>query len=507
MNHSTEPGGPSDATVDLELLRAPEAGRAAYAAARDLVELAAGQPFSSIKRALDAGSGVLLPGVSRQVAEEALGLLQAHGGEGRIVPAGTVAARAPARVASQPAARWAGFPSARQLTLVAGAALALLAGWLFIRFRAGQSPELRGQSGAPAAALSAREIGARASRGTALVRRGESLGSGFFVEPELLVTAAHVLGAAGAAIEVTLESGAVFPAVIEREDRWLDVALVRVAGAAGAEPLALGDAAVLAQGDPVYFYGNPRGLEFTLGRAIVSHAARDLQGLSYLQLDGNVHPGNSGGPLLDPQGAVIGVVTMRVGDEAGLGLALPINYLYTATDSGTPLLSAPAQADHSAWQAFLERAAVANRKQVADVHAQQQQPMLASAFVRSDGALLAIVLRQSPTEPPSETLQFRLAIPGEGDAGDCALGTSVSAWEQAGTAAELDERTRLWLEKNQLTGETWAAMVALDADTCPDTDQLLGATLELPVAPPAGRRAEITLLDPIQSLLAGADAP
>jgi S1-C subfamily serine protease len=502
------PGDPTATTVDLELLRAPREPRAAYAAARSLA--AAGHAFSEVRRALDAGHGRLLAAVSPETAQAALRLLEDHGGEGRIVAA---AAAVPAPAAAIPVSREedrrASSAVPRRLALAAGVALALLAAWRLARPTAEEAVAAspRPAVAATEPALSPREIGARARQATALVRRGNSLGSGFFVQPELLVTAAHVLASAAPAIEITLASGEVHSGVLEREDRWLDVALVRVPGAA-AQALTLGDAAVLAQGDAVYFYGNPQGLEFTLGQALVSHAARNVQGLSYLQLDGNIHPGNSGGPLLDPRAAVVGVVTMRVGDDAGLGLALPVNYLYTPTDATPGLLPAPGEIDHSAWQAFLARAADANRKAVAETLAQQQLPMLASALLRADGVLLAIVLRQSPSTPGVESLQFSLSLPSQHGGGHgCSPWASARDWRQVASADDLDERTRLWLERNQLSGDTWATMVALDASACPPPDQLIGGVLELPVAPPAGRRADITLLDPMQSMLLGAGGP
>jgi serine protease Do len=84
-------------------------------------------------------------------------------------------------------------------------------------------------------------------------------------------------------------------------------------------PLGNSDAATI--GQDVYAIGNPLGLTGTVTKGIVS-AIRSASGRSYIQLDATINPGNSGGPLLDTDGAVIGVTTFKIRGIEGLNFAI-----------------------------------------------------------------------------------------------------------------------------------------------------------------------------------------
>jgi serine protease Do len=89
----------------------------------------------------------------------------------------------------------------------------------------------------------------------------------------------------------------------------------------------LGESAALVQGDPVFAIGNPMGLERTLSEGIVGVRSRLLGGQTYVQTTAPISPGNSGGPLFNRKGEVIGVNTLKVvsmGAE-GLGFSIPID--------------------------------------------------------------------------------------------------------------------------------------------------------------------------------------
>jgi serine protease Do len=155
--------------------------------------------------------------------------------------------------------------------------------------------------------LSTRDLAERVLAATAALRCGPRIGAGFFVAPDEVVTNLHVSGQGGDPIEVRLRGGQTGSAWVERSNERLDVALLRVSGLTTTPlPLPLGDATLLGPGSPVLAAGSPVGLDFTVTQAILSHAERTILGVVYLQFDGSVNPGNSGGPLVDDAGRAIG---------------------------------------------------------------------------------------------------------------------------------------------------------------------------------------------------------
>jgi S1-C subfamily serine protease len=117
-------------------------------------------------------------------------------------------------------------------------------------------------------------------------------------------------------------------------DPITDLAVVRLAAAAGPWPVVpLGNSEALQVGDWVIAVGNPFGLDQTVTLGIVSSLNRNAaklgitdKRLELIQTDAAINPGNSGGPLLDADGAVVGINTLvRSGPGAGLGFAIPIN--------------------------------------------------------------------------------------------------------------------------------------------------------------------------------------
>ena len=106
----------------------------------------------------------------------------------------------------------------------------------------------------------------------------------------------------------------------------LDIALLKIEG--GYTPLKLGDSDKVDVGERVIAIGNPLGLSFSVTEGIVSAVNRDAgQGIpAYIQTDAALNPGNSGGPLIDVEGEVIGINNFKVtGDN--IGFALESNYI------------------------------------------------------------------------------------------------------------------------------------------------------------------------------------
>ncbi len=162
-------------------------------------------------------------------------------------------------------------------------------------------------------------------------------GSGFIVsEDGYIVTNAHVIKDAQSII-VALPDRRQFDATLIGSDTRTDLAVLKVE-ASGLPVLRLGDSKQLKVGQWVLAIGTPFGFEYTATQGIVSALARSLPNDSYvpfIQTDVAVNPGNSGGPLFDLDGNVIGVnsqIFSRSGGYMGLSFAIPANMVRSVTD-------------------------------------------------------------------------------------------------------------------------------------------------------------------------------
>jgi S1-C subfamily serine protease len=171
----------------------------------------------------------------------------------------------------------------------------------------------------------------RAMRGVVRIETQTSRGSGFFVRPDLIVTNAHVISGF-AAVSVTTQNGARLPGRVAQISDEADVALVQVGlpGSPDAE-LPLGTSAALRLGQGIVALGWAESIEQrTLARGIVTGLRRVLD-RPFLQTDAAPNPGDSGGPVMNRQGEVIGITTLRATDGSA-GYAVPI-------DDAKPLLA------------------------------------------------------------------------------------------------------------------------------------------------------------------------
>jgi serine protease Do len=163
------------------------------------------------------------------------------------------------------------------------------------------------------------------------------VGSGFVISAEgLIATNRHVIGEARR-IKVETSDG-VEHAVTEvfASDHRLDLAILRVA-TKGLKPLDLGDSALATQGQPVVVMGNPGGLSYSLVGGFVSEAQREIEGVPMIQVAAPIIEGNSGGPLLDRRGRVLGVLTLRSALAENLGFAMPVNTLKRLLEKPNPI--------------------------------------------------------------------------------------------------------------------------------------------------------------------------
>jgi S1-C subfamily serine protease len=208
---------------------------------------------------------------------------------------------------------------------------------------------------ATAGALGAREIYRRDAPGVVFVRAQtlrtdptpfdvfnsaeptEATGSGFVIDEDgLILTNAHVVAAA-TSVQVTFSDSHTVSAKPVGKDLDTDLALLRVdPDGLDLEPLELGDSETVQVGDPTVAIGNPFGLERTLTTGVVSALQRRLSAPSgftienVIQTDAALNPGNSGGPLIDASGRVIGINSQIAtggdpGGAVGIGFAVPVN--------------------------------------------------------------------------------------------------------------------------------------------------------------------------------------
>jgi serine protease Do len=171
--------------------------------------------------------------------------------------------------------------------------------------------------------------GQNGQNGTPTPRRVNSLGSGFILDAAgLVVTNNHVIADADE-ISVILNDGSILKAEIIGRDTKTDLALLRVKPLKPLKAVKFGDSDKLRLGEWVIAIGNPFSLGGTVTAGIVSARNRDIQSGpydNYIQTDAAINRGNSGGPLFNLNGEVIGVNTAIIspsGGSIGIGFAVP----------------------------------------------------------------------------------------------------------------------------------------------------------------------------------------
>jgi hypothetical protein len=153
-----------------------------------------------------------------------------------------------------------------------------------------------------------------------------SLGSGFFVDDDLVATNLHVVeGASGGYAKIVGEKQKYDIAGFVGIDAQRDLVLLKIT-AARAPFLSLGDSRRVAVGDEIYAIGNPQGLEGTFSKGIIS-GIRKVGKDILLQITAPISPGSSGGPILNAQGEVIGVAVAAFRGGQNLNFAIPSSYL------------------------------------------------------------------------------------------------------------------------------------------------------------------------------------
>lgn len=166
-------------------------------------------------------------------------------------------------------------------------------------------------------------IAEQSVKGVVTISTDKSIGSGFIINSGgYVVTNYHVIRGRETNVFVVTQERESLPAAFVGKDELRDLALLKIDGEHEALQLAKNDSVQV--GQKVIAIGNPLGLSFTVTEGIIS--ALDRAGPSgfneYIQTDVSLNPGNSGGPLIDKQGKVVGINNFKIGGAESLGFAL-----------------------------------------------------------------------------------------------------------------------------------------------------------------------------------------
>lgn len=163
--------------------------------------------------------------------------------------------------------------------------------------------------------------------------QGEAIGSGFIVSPDgYIVTNQHVVGEANGKVKISTASKEVYEAEVVYLNNVLDLAVLKI-DARNLPTLTLGNSDDIRVGQSVVAVGNPLSLQFerSVTAGIISALNRSLAldeqtiAEDLIQTDATINKGNSGGPLVNLKGEVIGINTYKTSQGEGMGFALPIN--------------------------------------------------------------------------------------------------------------------------------------------------------------------------------------
>ncbi|MCF7847724.1 MAG: trypsin-like peptidase domain-containing protein [Kiritimatiellales bacterium] len=180
--------------------------------------------------------------------------------------------------------------------------------------------------------LSTSDAAERYAPAVVLVKTAAGLGSGFFLNKKgYLLTNFHVIkGEKHIAVTQFLRAGKIMRRIVHKEVEIVatapfhDLAVLRLKEFdTEITPVVFAPTEQMTVGETVFAIGNPMGLERTVTEGVVSQTHRNFGGILYLQVDAPVNPGNSGGPLFNGRGQVVGIINMGAASMEGLNFAIP----------------------------------------------------------------------------------------------------------------------------------------------------------------------------------------
>src|SRR3989338_8450654 len=170
-------------------------------------------------------------------------------------------------------------------------------------------------------------------KGVVTIKTNVAQGTGFIISSDgYLVTNAHMLSGASE-VQITAFDGKKIPAELVGYSSELDIALLKISGEHSF--LEFDDSNNVRVGEKVIAIGNPLGLQFSVTEGIVSgiHRSGINELEAYVQTDAALNPGNSGGPLINKNGKIIGINNFKLGSGESLGFALESNYIKDAVNA------------------------------------------------------------------------------------------------------------------------------------------------------------------------------
>lgn len=195
----------------------------------------------------------------------------------------------------------------------------------------------------------AQKVGASTVTVLVTTENGSGSGSGFIYSADGYIVTNHHVVENGTSVQVVLPSGVAYDATVKGYDEEADVAVLKI-DARGLVPAEIGSSAELLVGDSVVAIGTPAKLDYagtaTFGKvsatnrliSLTDNAGTVVKKMTLIQTDTSVNPGNSGGPLVDMYGKVVGVVVMKVANYGGttydgIGFALPVDGVKEIADA------------------------------------------------------------------------------------------------------------------------------------------------------------------------------
>ena len=252
------------------------------------------------------------------------------------------------------------------------------------------------------APVSGRALADKAVSATVMVHCNNQSGTGFFISASQIVTNAHVLCTNYNDLHViTSNNEKLFVNVID-VDKRVDLAMLSTKEKTSHDFLPLADASKVKRGDSVYIIGNPVGMDFSFAKGVISHHNRYFFKNTYIQIDGNVNPGNSGGPVLNEKGEVVGVITLKLMTGDGIALAIPSNYIF---DYNFTNVASPTSYNNRSWRERLRET-----EDLAMKDARMESNMADKIIVHraryEDGWVYALVVEYSHKFKTREVLTF-----------------------------------------------------------------------------------------------------
>jgi len=165
----------------------------------------------------------------------------------------------------------------------------------------------------------------------------QSLGSGFLVSPNVIATNYHVIENSYSGYVKLVNEDVLYEieGVVGYNIQY-DLALIKISNNIGTQVSYKSSSIDI--GQKIFAIGNPLGLEGTISDGIIS-GLRNIDGVPYLQISAPISPGNSGGPVVDENGDVIGVATYTYSEGQNLNFAVPVKYVRELLGNQTPLVS------------------------------------------------------------------------------------------------------------------------------------------------------------------------